>query len=171
MKRLHDFRGETQVKHIVGIADMKISSAPGDIVVTHALGSCLGISAYDPIKHVGGIVHVMMPTSTLNPEKAKANPYMFIDTGIPAFFRELYEAGGVKRQIVVKVAGGAKVHNNDGDRFAIGKKNFIMLRKIFWKNGVLIDSADVGGSCARTMYLDLSNGRVWLNSAGKDKEL
>ncbi|MCK4625133.1 MAG: chemotaxis protein CheD [Phycisphaerae bacterium] len=159
------------MKHIVGIADMKISSEPGDIVVTHALGSCLGISAYDPIKHVGGIVHVMMPTSTLNPEKAKANPYMFIDTGIPAFFRELYGAGGVKRQIVVKVAGGANVHNASGDRFAIGKKNFIMLRKIFWKNGVLIESADVGGTCARTMYLDMSNGRVWLNSAGKDKEL
>ncbi len=159
------------MKHVVGVADMKISSEPGDIVVTHALGSCLGVAVYDPVAHIGGILHVMMPTSTLNPDKAKANPYMFVDTGIPAFFRELYAVGGIKRRLIVKVAGGANVHSVNGDRFAIGKKNHIMLRKIFWKNGVLVEAENVGGNCARTMYLELSNGRVWLSSAGIDKEL
>ncbi len=159
------------MRHIVGVADMKMSSEAGDIVVTHALGSCLGIAAYDSTAHLGGIVHVMMPASSLNLEKAKATPYMFIDTGVPMFFREIYAAAGVKRRLVVKVAGGANIHGTNDDRFAIGKRNYIMLRKIFWKNGILIEAEDVGGFNARTMYLEVGSGHVWLSTAGIEKEL
>lgn len=150
---------------------MRISGEPGDTVVTHALGSCLGIAVWDPAKRVGGILHVMMPQSNINPEKAKANPYMFVDTGVPAFFQKLYAAGGLKGRLVVKVAGGASIRCNGEDRFGIGKRNFIMLKKMFWKNGVLIDAADVGGEVARTMYLEIGDGRVSLSSAGVEKVL
>ena len=161
------------VKQIVGVADMKISDQPDDIVVTHALGSCLGISVHDPVAGVGGLLHVMMPFSKINPAKAKTCPYMFVDTGVPAFFKEIYDAGGVKSRLVIKVAGGANVHkaNNGEDRFAIGKRNHIVLKKLFWKNGLLIDSEDVGGNNARTMFLDVGSGRVWLSTAGVEKEL
>jgi chemotaxis protein CheD len=159
------------VKHIVGVADMKVASAPTDTIVTHALGSCLGIAAYDANVQVGGILHVMMPMSSINPEKARANPLMFVDTGVPAFFRKLYDHGGVKKRLVVRVAGGANVQGKSDDRFAIGRRNYIMLKKIFWKNGVLIESEDVGGSSARTMYLELQSGRCWLSTAGKEKAL
>jgi len=130
------------VKHVVGIADMKVSNQRGDVIVTHALGSCVGIAVHDPITAVGGLVHVMMPQGRMNPEKAAANPFMFMDTGVPAFFRELYDAGGVKARLVVKVAGGANVHNTDNDRFEIGKRNYIILKKILWKNSVLIAGED-----------------------------
>ena len=150
---------------------MALSASAGDLIVTHALGSCLGITAYDPKTHVGGMLHVMMPLSSINPVKAKSNPYMFVDTGLPAFFRRIYDAGGVKNRLVVKVAGGANVHNTGKDNFAIGKRNFIMLKKMFWKNGIIIDSSDVGGSRARTMYFQLGDGKVWLSTAGIEKTL
>ena len=159
------------MKHIVGVADMKIAADSGDVVVTHALGSCLGIAAYDASVHVGGILHVMMPMSSINPEKAKANPFMFVDTGVPAFFRQLYEYGAQKRRLVVKVAGGANVQGKSDDRFAIGRRNYIILKKIFWKNNVMIESEDCGGSCARTLYLELSGGRTWISTAGQEKLL
>ncbi len=158
-------------KKIVGVADMKISDTHGDVIVTHALGSCLGIAAHDARATVGGILHVMMPHSTVNPEKAKANPYMFIDTGVPAFFRSLYDAGAQKRQLVVRVAGGANIGAREQDRFAIGKRNFVMLKKLFWQNGVMIEAEDVGGNHARTMYLEIGSGRVWLSTAGQVKDL
>lgn len=150
---------------------MKISNQPGDRIVTHALGSCLGIAVYDPQATAGGILHVMMPVSSINPDKAKINPYMFVDTGLPAFFKKLYTLGCEKKRLVVKVAGGANVQNSDSDRFAIGKRNYIMLKKVFWKNGVLIDSEDVGGHTARTMYIEIGTGRVWLSNAGKEWDL
>ncbi len=159
------------MKHIVGVADMKIITQPGDLIVTHALGSCLGIAIHDPSSHVGGILHVMMPLSNANPEKAKTNPYMFVDTGVPAFFRESYTAGAIKGRLIVKVAGGANIQNIRNDNFAIGKRNYTVLKKMLWKNGILIDGEDVGGCIARTMYLEVGSGHVWLTTAGTIKEL
>ena len=142
-----------------------------DLIVTHALGSCLGLVVHDPVERVGGLLHAMLPLSKINPAKAEANPYMFVDTGVPMFFQKLYSLGATKQRLVVKVAGGANVQGGDNDRFAIGKRNFIVLKKIFWKNGVLIESDDVGGSHARTMYLEIGPGRVWLSTAGVEREL
>lgn len=158
------------MKHIVGVADMAVSNLPGDVIVTHALGSCLGISAYDPVSRVGGLLHVMMPLSSVNPDKARQNPFMFVDTGIPAFMARLFQAGLAKGRMIIKVAGGANVHDAN-DRFVIGKRNLTILKKLLWKNSVLIDSEDTGGSHPRTMYLDVTTGRVWLTTAGVEKEL
>lgn len=148
---------------------MRVSRERGDLIVTHALGSCLGIAVHDPVAGVGGLLHVMMPEGRTNLEKAADNPFMFVDTGVPAFFREVY--GAVKARCVVKVAGGANVNGAGIDRFEIGKRNFIILRKLFWKNSVLIDAQDVGGTVPRTMYLEIGTGRVWLSTAGCEKEL
>lgn len=148
---------------------MKLTSHPEDSVVTHGLGSCLGVAVYDPQAKVGGLLHVMMPVSSTNPVKAQANPYMFVDTGIPAFFDALEQAGGSRRRFRLKVAGGAMI--NDNDHFAIGKKNYITLKKTLWKAGVLITAEDVGGNAARTMSLDVATGKVRLSNAGKKWEL
>ena len=114
------------MKHIVGVADMKISASADDLLITYALGSCLGITIYDPISAVGGMLHVMLPLSTIDPAKASANPYMFVDTGVPRLFIDCYKAGARKERLVVKVAGGACAngHSADDDYFQIGKRNF-----------------------------------------------
>lgn len=150
---------------------MKFSGQSDDVIVTHALGSCLGVSAHDPEANVGGLLHVMMPVSSVNPDKAKLNPFMFVDTALPAMFKSLYAMGAQKNRLVVKVAGGANVQNGRSDRFAIGKRNYISLKKVFWKNGILIQSEDVGGTKARTMYLHIDTGRVRLSSGGKEWDL
>ncbi|HHH76491.1 MAG TPA: chemotaxis protein CheD [Phycisphaerae bacterium] len=159
------------MKQIVSVAEMAMSTQPGDIIVTYALGSCLGITAHDAVAGIGGMVHVMLPQSSMSPEKAKTNPYMFIDTGVPAFFRALYDAGAEKKRLKVAVAGGANVQQIGNDRFAIGKRNITFLKKLFWKNGILADAEDVGGRDARTMNLEIGSGRVWLSTAGTLKDL
>ncbi|MBS1792381.1 MAG: chemotaxis protein CheD [Acidobacteria bacterium] len=151
------------MKQIIGIADMKISSRSDDILITYALGSCLGITIFDPIAKVGGLLHVMLPASIVNPAKAANNPYMFVDTGVPELFKACYKAGAKKERLVLKVAGGASLQNNeDSDQFQIGKRNFLMLRKLLWKNNVLIKAHDVGENFSRTMLLEMSTGNVIL---------
>lgn len=160
------------MKHTVGVAEMALSTVPGETLVTHALGSCLGLAVHDPVAGVGGLLHVMLPDSTINATKAETSPFMFIDTGVPLFFRQLYAAGAAKQRLVVKVAGGAAMGPaGDQDRLAIGKRNHVMLRKLFWKNGVLIAAEDVGGSAPRTLYLEVGSGRVWIHSAGREWEI
>lgn len=154
------------MRYVVGVADMKVAGGADDVVVTHALGSCLGISVHDPEAGVGGILHVMLPSCSVSPEKAQRNPCMFVDTGLPVFFEAARQAGAVKQRMVVKVAGGA-AFGDKKDFFAIGKRNFTVLRKLFWKNGIMLAAQDVGGSLSRTLYLEIGTGKTWLQSNGR----
>lgn len=145
----------------VGIADMKISANPEDVLVTYSLGSCIGLAIYDPVARVGGLLHYMLPDGSINPEKSRDNPYMFASTGIPLLFKICYTHGADKKRLIVKVAGGSQIMDDTGV-FNIGKRNYAILRKMFWKNKILIDAEDVGGSSNRTMYLNLADGQVKL---------
>jgi chemotaxis protein CheD len=157
------------MRHVIVVGDMK-TGANGDQLVTHALGSCLGLMVYDPEAKVGGLLHAMLPLSKINPEKAAANPAMFVDTGVPLLFKEIYKLGGEKKRLVVKAAGcGAPLGPNE--MFNIGKRNYTVLKKLLWKNGVLIKAEDVGGSNSRTVRFFLDSGRVVISSSGKENDL
>ena len=160
------------MKHVVGVADMRISASSEDSLVTYALGSCLGVTIHDPVAHVGGLLHVMLPLSTIDPAKATENPHMFVDTGLPKLFLDAYKVGARKERLIVKVAGGACANSNGKeDYFHIGKRNLIMLRQLLWKNGVLIRAMDVAGSISRTMSLDIATGQVLIRSNGSTNPL
>ena len=156
---------------IIGISDIKVSNGMQDVLVTYALGSCIGIVVFDPIAKVGGMLHYMLPDSNLDQNKAKENPAMFADTGIPLLFKTCYKLGAEKKRMLVKVAGGASILD-DTNYFRIGQKNIMAMRKIFWKNNVMIDKEDTGANYNRTLRLDMSTGKVFVRSSGGEmKEL
>lgn len=156
---------------IVGISDLKVSNNAGDILVTFALGSCIAVAIYDPMVKVGGLLHYMLPDSNLDLNKAQAQPGMFADTGVPLLFKSCYRLGAEKKRMIVKVAGGASILD-DTNFFRIGQKNITALRKIFWKNNVMIEAEDTGSNYNRTVRLDLSNGKFLIKSSmGLMKEL
>jgi chemotaxis protein CheD len=150
---------ETVRQIVVDIAALEVTGAPETQLVTYSLGSCIGLVIYDPVVKVGGMLHYMLPESSLDPAKARQKPGMFADTGIPMLFKTAYRLGLEKRRARVVVAGGAQVLDAS-DTFKIGKRNYAALRKIFWKNHVLVDAEDVGGCTSRTVFLDLDTGQV-----------
>ena len=157
------------MKYIVVVADMKIGQK-GDTIVTHALGSCLGLTVYDPVAQVGGMLHAMLPLSRINPQKAEANPFMFVDTGVPKLFKEIYGMGGQKARLVVKAAGCAQPLGKN-EMFKIGERNYTILKKLLWKNGMLLSAEDIGGMTSRTVRFDLSTGQTIISSKGLESEL
>jgi len=154
----------------VNISDMKVSSNPEDVLVTYSLGSCVGVTLYDPLQKIGGLILCMLPLSKVDPERAKEVPYMFVDTGLPLMLQTLINMGANKNRIVAKVAGGAVLLDDNG-MFRIGERNHIVVRKLLWKNNILISSEDVGGTIARTVYLQINDGKTIIKSAGKEYEL
>ncbi|HDS15372.1 MAG TPA: chemotaxis protein CheD [Proteobacteria bacterium] len=150
----------------VGIADLKVSNNLEDTLVTYSLGSCIGLAVYDPVARVGGLLHYMLPDSSINEEKAIKNPAMFANKGIPLLFKQCYGLGADKKRMIVKVAGGSQIMDDSGT-FNIGKRNYAILRKIFWKNNVMIEAEDVGGACNRTMYFQIADGRINLKISKK----
>jgi chemotaxis protein CheD len=120
---------------------------------------------YDPVARVAGLLHYMLPESSLDPAKAKLRPFMFADTGIPELFHRTYALGGLKSRLIVMAAGGAQMLDPNGT-FNIGKKNQLAMRKIFWKAGVLVRKEEIGGVDSRTVRIEVATGKVMLRTSG-----
>lgn len=149
---------------------MVVSTRPEDVIVTYSLGSCIGLTLYDPSIPVGGMVHCMLPLSRIDPAKAAQNPGMFIDTGVTRLIQDLLNLGALKRRLLAKVAGAASLLDENGT-FNIGERNYVVLRKILWKNDILISAEETGGTIARTLYFYMDSGRVMIRSRGQEREL
>lgn len=154
----------------VGISEMRATSNPGDVLVTYSLGSCIGLGLYDPVARIGGLVHCMLPLSKIDPDRARENPAMFTDTGVPALLEAVLNLGADKSRLLVKVAGAAHLLD-DRQTFRIGERNKMILRKVLWRNDLLIAAEDTGGTIARTMTLRLNDGLTTIRSGGQQYEL
>jgi chemotaxis protein CheD len=154
----------------VDISDMKLSTNREDVLVTYSLGSCVGLTLYDPVAGVGAMIHCMLPLSKIDPDKAKLKPYMFVDTGVALMLHEMYQAGAQRENLVAKVAGAGSPLGKE-ETFRIGQRNYTILRKFLWKNNILIAKEDVGGSKARTLFLHLADGLTIVKSEGQEVEL
>ena len=155
---------------VIGISDMMVSNSTGETLITYSLGSCLGVVIYDPVAKVAGLLHSMLPLSKIDPQKAKASPYMFVDTGVPLLFKEAFKLGAEKQRLVVKAVGCSSLLDEKGF-FKIGERNFTVLRKLLWKNNILIEKQDIGGNCSRTVKISVEHGGVVIKSGGIERAL
>jgi chemotaxis protein CheD len=150
---------------VVGVADMVVSNDSSAEIVTYSLGSCLGITVYDPVKKVGGLLHIMLPDSSIDPAKGVSAPFMFVDTGLPRLFHAVYNLGGDRNRLIIKVAGGAQLLDQEGI-FNIGSRNYTAFMKLLAQNGLKPHATDVGGLSSRTVRLDLTNGNFSVKTPG-----
>jgi chemotaxis protein CheD len=149
---------------------MVVSTKPEDVLVTYSLGSCIGLTLYDPSIPVGGMIHCMLPLSRIDPAKAAQAPGMFIDTGVTRLIQNLLNLGALKKRLLAKVAGAASLLDDNGT-FRIGERNYVVLRKILWKNDILISAEETGGTITRTLYFYMDSGRVMIRSQRQEREL
>src|SRR5438132_547828 len=153
---------------VVGVGDGGISRDADWMLVTYALGSCVAVMLHDPAALVAGMVHYMLPESSMSLEKSQSRPWMFADTGIPHLLRAVLAQGADRRRLVVFAAGGAHVMDENGV-FNIGKRNCLALRKALWNAGLVTHSEEPGGALARTIRMEVGTGRVWLHAPGGEQ--
>lgn len=149
----------------VDISAFHVTSDPSEVLVTYSLGSCLGLSLYDPVAGVAGLVHCMLPLSKIDPSKAAVKPGMFVDTGVPALLEAAFRLGAEKRRLVLKAAGCGTPLDDKG-MFRIGERNFMVLKKLLWKNDLLLATEDVGGRASRTVRVYPATGEVTVRTGG-----
>jgi len=159
---------DTQGRIVVGVSDLAVSNDPDTLLITHALGSCIGVTVYDPVSKISGMLHFMLPSSKTSAEKAAEKPAMFGDTGIPLLFKSVYELGANKDRLVVCAAGGAEVIDDNG-HFKVGSRNRTLLRKLFWKNDILLEADETGGSISRTLSMTSRDGQIIVRNRGKER--
>lgn len=153
-------------KITVGIADMKIAKGSG-ILITYALGSCIGLCFHDPMTHIGALLHVMLP---LNLETGRKNPMKYADTGIRETLRQMEAMGASRKRITVKIAGGAKMFEVTGGNLGnIGQRNIESVHTVLRKEGIRLMAEDVGGTVARTLLFDVNSGLGCVRSYGRQE--
>jgi chemotaxis protein CheD len=114
------------------------------------------------------MLHYQLPSSKMDPDRAKRDPFMFADTGMALLLKKLVSMGASKKRLDVRLAGGAAMATGP-QGFDIGKRNYLAIRKILWSNGMFINAEDVGGSAARNLYLNMDQGAVTVRSNGLEK--
>jgi chemotaxis protein CheD len=157
------FKSLFQQRVIIEVGDMAVSNNTQVILSTYALGSCVGVVAYDPVAVVGGILHLMLPDSSISPDKAASQPAMFADTGLPRFFKAILGMRGEMGRLRVFVAGGASVVSGL-DAFKIGERNVKVTLEYLERLGCRPCRVDAGGSQNRTVHLEIVTGTVTLKT-------
>ncbi|MCI9349504.1 MAG: chemotaxis protein CheD [Oscillibacter sp.] len=146
---------------------MKMAKERG-MLITYALGSCIGICLYDQKIKLAALVHIMLP---LNMETGRKNPLKYADTGIRETLRMMEAKGASRSRITAKIAGGAKMFDvNGGSMGNIGQRNIESVHMNLKKEGIQLLREDVGGSVARTLLFDPATGLGCVRSYGR-KEL
>lgn len=159
---------EQQVVVPVGIGELRASRDPAEVLVAYGLGSCVGVCLYDPQARVGGLAHVMLPSSA---EAASLNPPgKFADLAVPMLIEEMGRLGALPRRMVGKIAGGAQMlvaPGFSGNGFNVGERNVLAVRAALEGLRVPVLRAETGGNRGRTLSLHVATGRVMVRAIGE----
>ncbi len=155
----------------IGIADIAVTKAP-DAITTLGLGSCIGVALFDKTTKTGGLVHIMLPDSTQirNPGN---NPSKFADTGVDELVKRMLSAGVQKRNLVAKIAGGAKMFSfSDKSTVGnVGDRNAAAVRERLKMHGIRLIAEDCGLDYGRTVELYCDTGEYHIKAVGKGKKV
>lgn len=155
-------------KITIGIADMKMAKGNG-MLVTYALGSCIGICLYDPLIKLGAMIHIMLP---INMEAGRKNTMKYVDTGLRETLRQMEAKGASRSRITAKIAGGARMFEVSGGSLGnIGQRNIESVHMNLKKEGIRLLKEDVGGNFARTLLFDVSNGMACVRCYGREEKI
>lgn len=155
---------------VVRISDMKITQGNKELI-TYALGSCVGVSFYDPFQQKGALLHVLLPERM---DERDSNLMKYADSGVHETIRQMRQHGFWMDRVVVKIAGGACMFHDTGKSVLgkIGDRNVESVKRALAREGLRISAEDVGGTVARTMSLDVGTGEVKIqNATGMTKML
>lgn len=153
----------------VGISDLQTARGD-DVLITYALGSCVGICLYDPVMKVGGLSHIMLPSSSLN-NGAQTNPMRFADTAIVILLRKLEAMGASRQRIKAKIAGGAQMFAalSNSSIANIGQRNVSAVKTVLQQERIPIIAEDTGKDYGRTLRFSPSDGVMYITSGNRGK--
>ena len=151
-------------KITIGIADMKMAQGSG-MLITYALGSCIGICLYDQRIKLAALVHIMLP---LNMEPGRKNTMKYADTGLRETLKQMEARGASRSRITAKIAGGAKMFEVSGGSLGnIGQRNIESVHMHLRREGIQLLKENVGGSVARTLLFDPATGLACVRCYGQ----
>lgn len=153
---------------VVGMADLNICRAP-DALTTIGLGSCVGIAIRDPVTKVGGLLHAMLPDSTVIKDNKTVEK--FVDTGLEELVHRMIRSGASKSRMEAKLAGGARMFafQRNSDLVKVGERNVAAAKKKLREMNIKLLAEDTGKDYGRTVIWYPESGKYVIRAVGKSE--
>jgi len=148
---------------IVRVADLRVGSNQ-DVLVTIGLGSCVAVVLHDPVAKVGGLAHILLPSTALG--RNGDNPAKFPQTAVPRLLELMAELGASTRRMTARLAGGASMFAGLAapGTIQMGERNTVACRQVLIHHGLPIAGQATGGDYGRTVKLRVADGRLEVSS-------
>ena len=152
---------------MVRMAELALSAAADDVLVSLGLGSCIGLALLDRGAAVAGLAHVVLPAA----EGRDGAPGKFADTAVPVLLDGLLGIGARKARLEAVLVGGASMFSLGGSGLEVGQRNEAAVREQLQRLRVPVAAADTGGGHGRTVRVSLAAGTVTSKAAGDPETL
>ncbi len=157
------------MKKTIDVQTGEVKAGVGEVILqSKAIGSCLGIAAYDAVKHIGALAHTMLPGSA--PEGKTIKRTKYCADAIDAIISRMGRLGSRKEEIEVVLVGGGNVLKKEDD--TICNENIESALKLLKKKALKVRTQAVGGIIRRSVSLDVERGIVYCSEGnGNEREL
>ena len=146
---------------------------PGELYLTRRpailrtiLGSCIGVTFWSAQLGAGALCHGVLPQCpAILPEGfSLSEGYRFVDFSIRYLAQQFDALGAHRRQIQVKVFGGADVLPVAGERHkpTVGALNCKIALEVLEEKGFVVSASDIGGIRGRRIHFHTGTGEVLL---------
>jgi chemotaxis protein CheD len=149
----------------VNMAHLEVITDMTGVLVTTGLGSCVGLTLYDPLTKIAAMAHIMLPSSEIARE-GMYNPAKYADTAVPAMIDRLARLGAPAQRLEAKMAGGAQMFDFavNSDLMRIGPRNADSCIETLRKYNIPVKAADTGGKHGRTIEFHCESGVMIVRS-------
>lgn len=131
-----------------------------------ALGSCIGVAAYDPSGRIGGMAHIMLPGNA--PDKA-AEKTRYAANAIEKMLGKMISMGSRLCDLEVCLVGAGNVLERDDD--TICQSNIDSVRQILENKGIDVKASALGGTQRRSVSVDIESGKICYTEGNGEKKL
>jgi len=149
----------------VGTGEMKVTENP-HVLITHCLGSCVGVVFYDKDTGTGGLAHILLPY--MEEARDKSHPERFADAGVEKMIDEMKARGTRIENIEAKIFGGANMFPeiiSSASVMDVGKRNIEAVKGQLKKHDIKIICEETCGNIGRTLVFDTGSGSVTIRTA------
>lgn len=135
----------------------------GVVRLRTVLGSCISVTLWHPVRHVGGMCHFMLPGRSRRPDEELSGKYA--DEAFLLFDTQILLANTRPEEYQAKIFGGGNMFPGSVVRpeSDVGQRNLETARQLLAERGMLITGEHVGGAGHRRLLFDVWSGDAWLS--------
>jgi chemotaxis protein CheD len=144
--------GDREITRHVVQGEYAVIAEP-NVVLSTILGSCVATCMWDPVAHVGGMNHFLLPGDA----ETSGDSLKYGLNSMELLINGLLQKGASRASLRAKLFGGAQVTRGLAD---IGAKNAEFARRFLKVEGVPLVAESLGGFQARRVRFWPATGRA-----------